>query len=384
MVDLQNALFSDPKIEYPIHNMELHFDDYITKCKSIIATTRIDLNNHTAEKIIEANSPFELKPNTTNKPKIGILLIHGLLDTPFQLRDIGKQLQSQGCLVRSVLLSGHGTVPGALLHVDYHEWLQTVRYGIASLKKEVDTIILVGNSTGASLALYHAMEHSATVSGIILLSPALKIRSIFAPTSSWYRAISWAWKRAAWFHIDPEETIDYAKYQSLPYNAIYQVYRLSKELKRRQTTNEPLCPLFFVLSQHDKIVCPETIIDYFHAHTNPKSRLLLYTHQSNNFNDTRIQIRPSAYPQHHIINMPHIAIPIAPDNMHYGKSGDFKYASHVDDNKPIIYGEYLRDDLFYNRCMLKLHLTKTHKERLTFNPDFDYMSECIKKFVNND
>ncbi len=374
----RQALFVDPKITYPINNMELHFDEYITKCKSLIASTRLDLTNHNAEKIIEANSPFEFKPMIHDK--MGVLLIHGLLDSPFQLRDIGKKLQSQGYLVRSVLLPGHGTIPGALLNVNYQEWLQTVRYGIASLKKEVDKIILIGNSTGASLALYEAIENSTIVAGVVLLSPALKIRSCFAPTANWYRAISWAWKRAAWFHMDPEETMDYAKYLSLPFNAIYQVYRLSLELKQHNGKN-PLCPLFFVLSQDDKIVCPQTIINYFTEHTNPKSRLLLYTNDTNHFNDTRIETKSSAYPQDHIINLPHISLAIAPDDPHYGKNGDYKYSSHIDETKNVIYGEYLRDDLFYNRCMLKLGLTHLAKERLTFNPDFSYMSECVKEFI---
>ncbi len=378
-----NALFSDPKIKYPTNNMELHFDEYITECKSIIASTRVDLTKDNAEKIIEANSPFELKPKNTTKPDIGILLIHGLLDCPLHVRDIGEQLQAQGYLVRSVLLDGHGTVPGALLHVDYREWLQTVRYGIASLKKEVEKIILIGQSTGASLALYQAIENSETVSGVILVSPALKIRSCFAPIANWYRLIDWAWKRAAWFHQDPEETIDYAKYSSLPYNAIYQVYRLSQDLKERQNSHLPLCPLLFILSQDDKIVCPTTIIDYFLEHNNIKSRLLLYSNHSNHFKDSRIQMKASAYPRHHIINFPHTVIPISPANPHYGNMGDFKYSSHVDETQNVIYGEYLRDDLFYNRCMLKLGLTHLRKERLTFNPDFMYMSEYIKKFVED-
>lgn len=378
---MAHALFSDPKVKYPVNNRDLPFDDYITKCKSIIASTRVDLTKDNAEKIIEANSPFELKPHSTQKSKVGVLLIHGLLDSPFHVKDIGKQLQSQGYLVRSVLLDGHGLVPGALLNVDYHDWLQTVRYGIASLEKEVEKIILMGQSTGASLALYEAIEHSKTVAGVILVSPALKIRSIFAPTANWYRAISWAWKRAAWFHMDPEETIDYAKYSSLPFNAIYQVYRLSNALKERQNSIKPVCPLLFVLSQDDKIVCPQTIIDYFLEHTNPKSRLLLYTNHSNTFNDARIQMKASAYPKHHIVNFPHIVIPISPANPHYGNMGDYKYSSHVDETRDVMYGEYLRNDLFYNRWMVKLGLTRFRKERLTFNPDFIYMNQYIDQFI---
>lgn len=373
MFSQQPALFTDPGVEYPIYNMDLHFDDYITKCKTIIANTRTDLTTPDAQTIIEANSPFELQPKTSTK--VGALLVHGLLDSPFQFRDIGKQLQSQGLLVRSLLLPGHGTVPGALLNVDYHQWLQAVRYGIATLKKDVEHIILVGNSTGASLLLHQAVENDAPIAGAVLLSPPLKIRSRFAFVSCWHPAISQRWKRAAWFHIDPEETLDYVKYWSLPYNAIAQVYLLSKTLK------QPQCPLFFVTSQEDAIVCPQTILRFFMKNQNSHSRLLLYTNRLNRLSDTRIETRPSAYPKQYIVNFSHVAMTYSPENPHYGKYGDYKYASHVEENNNVVYGEFLRNHLFYNKWKLKFGLTQAREERLTFNPDFDYMCEQIEQFV---
>ncbi len=183
-------LFQDPHINDPIDDLDLPFAEYITRCQTIIQQTRLDLiDNPHANAIVQANSPFELRPTTaTKKISYGVLLIHGLLDSPFMVRDFGYALQSEGALVRSILLPGHGTRPGALLNVTFEQWLQAVRYGIASFVGQVDRLVLVGYSTGASLALHESLQHPG-LHRIGLTSPALKLYSKIAFASNWYRAI---------------------------------------------------------------------------------------------------------------------------------------------------------------------------------------------------
>lgn len=360
--------------------MEQSFSEYIIKCKSLIATTRIDLNNNpNANLIIEANTPYELNP-VNQKIKAGILMLHGLLDSPFEFRELGPHLQSQGFLVRSLLLPGHGTIPGALLPIDYQEWVDAVKDGIHSLQKEVQQIILLGYSTGASLALHHLLKNNTKIAGIILIVPPIKIYSSFAPIANLPSKLSKIYKNAAWFYKSPEETSDYAKYLSMPYNAIYQVYRLSQELR---ALNKPItsCPLLFIASSADRIVCPSAIINFFTNHTNPESRLLFYTNKPFPTKDKRIQCRPCYYPNQHIKNLSHICLPYSEYNNHYGKHGDCPYSSHTDKNNNTIYGEFLRDDLYINRWKLKLGLTTTRYERLTFNPDFTHMTTTILNFA---
>jgi len=378
-------LFTDPKINYPINDLDLSFSEYIAECKQIITNTRIDLTPNTAEQIINANTPFELRPvGQTNKIKRGALLIHGLLDSPFHLRDIGLHLQKEGVLARSVLLPGHGTVPGALLHTHYHQWLQTVRYGIHSLAKEVDQVFLVGESTGASLALSMAARDGVDITGIIVISPALKIRSILSPLAGLHQPFAKIWPRTAWLHIAKNETKNYAKYKSIPFNAVQQVYTLSQEIKKNQSPSQPTCPIFFALSQDDQVICPHAIIRFFNQHKNPHSRLLLYANpKSNHFTDSRITVRSSFFPEMRIVNFSHIAIHISPDNPYYGKNGSYYDASHVDEKNNFTYGEFLRPDIQLNDLLLKLKLSRKQYQRLTFNPDFEFLKSAIHQFIKN-
>lgn len=381
MVDLSSALFSDPNIDYPNNNPNLPFSDYITKWKKIISDTRIDLTAQNAERIIEANAPFELRPKTSTPPKNGALLIHGLFDSPFQLRDVGNTLQANGLLVRAIVLPGHGTVPGALLHVDHRQWLKAVQYGINSLKNEVENVFIVGYSTGASLALYQMAQDHTSIAGIILISPALKIRSKFVPYANALRILGKRWQRAAWFHLDKHETLDYAKYRSIACNAVYQVHDLTKAITRSQPNTEPNCPLFFLLSEDDKTVCAATVIDYFKQHTHPQSRLLLYTNKNTCYDDQRIIPRNSAYPHLNIVNFSHTCLPISPNNQHYGKQGDYAYASRITDSNNVIFGEFLRNEIDFNALMMKCGIARLAKQRLTFNPDYDHMSNSMHDFI---
>jgi len=365
-------IFQDPHIDYPIYDFHLDFSDYIKQSEQIIANTRQDLQQH-PELTIKSNTPFELRPNNPNV-KSGALLVHGLLDSPFIMRDIGDYLQSQGLLVRSIMLPGHGTVPGALLNVQYDEWLQAVNYGIATLKRDVENIFLVGFSTGATVSIYSAMQNP-DITGLVLIAPALKINSPFTFLSNWDRFVAKKWDRAKWFYLGEE--IDYVKYQSLPFNAIYQVYQLGLALQKSDLKK----PLFMALSNEDKIVCSKTSMNYFQQNPNSLNRVLIYSSKPLFFSDERITIRNSAYPDMNILNFCHITLPVAPNNFHYGKEGDYVHASHIQKN--VRYGSFDKADSFFYDMLRRLKLTSFEYERLTFNPDFEFMQNQMGKFIKS-
>lgn len=371
-------LFISPQQQYPIYDLNLSFSNYIHECKKLIANARQDLLND-ADKIIDANSPFELKPKD-QPPKFGVLLVHGLLDSPFTMREISTCFQESGGLVRAVLLPGHGTVPGSLLTVDYHDWIQTVRYGIASLAKEVDKIIIAGYSTGATLALHYALQGETRIDGLIFFAPALKINTTFDFAQNWHRIISWAWPRAKWFTLQEEN--NYAAYKSCAFNAGYQLYLLIKEVYHLLASKVPQCPVLCVLSEDDVTIASKKTIEYFRQFPNSNNRMILYSNKTSCYQDSRILIRPAAYPAMRIENISHICIAFSPNNRHYGIQGDYCEASHIDENDNVIYTEANRDTLFFDDLLFKLKLSKKQYSRITFNPDFDFMIQSIREFLS--
>lgn len=377
------ATTSSSTVDYPISDSNLPFSDYIAKTKAIIIDRRTDLEqNPAAECIIAANSPYELYPanpiRSGNKLKYGILLIHGLLDSPFSLRDIGDHFQQAGMLVRSILLPGHGTTPGDLLNVSYHDWLQAVRYGANSLRHDVESIYLVGYSTGAALSVYQALQDDH-IAGILLLSPAISIK---APVDAmvWWHYILRHFQRndRDWLHQEKE--IDYTKYLSLPFNPVNQVSKLTAVIKEMRQHHTLKTPMFMVLSREDETISSDRAMHFFTRSTNAESRLLFYSSIDRTYSDSRITTRSSCYPDLNINYFSHISIPFKPTNPHYGQHGDYSRSARID-VKDCIYGAYNYIELKICQFFYRIGLMQKQRRELTYNPDFDYMVKKMTSFI---
>lgn len=384
--DLSVSL-NETNVDYAISNSSLPFAQYIAHSRTLIEDRRTDLQHPPggadADRVIEANCPFEFYPpnpiHAGKQLKYGALLIHGLLDCPFSLRDVGTNLQANGILVRSVLLPGHGTKPSDLINVSYHDWIQAVRYGVESLSKEVEHIYLIGYSTGAALSIYHAL-HDSKIAGIILISPAIRLKApvdIFIKLHQLLKPFNR--QNKSWLYREKEN--DYTKYHSIALNAVSQVNLLTKviaELRQHHTLH---CPMFMISSREDETISSSRALDYFSHFKDPDSKLLLYSSLTHGHPDSRISTRLSCYPDLHVKHFSHAAVPFAPDNFHYGENGDYPGASHLRLNGQYIFGAYNKVEINFFEMLRKCGLGKQHRRELTYNPDFDFMAESIVEFV---
>lgn len=369
-------------ITYPILDSSLSFADYITYCQNMIASRRTDLGKAGAhaQTIIEANSPFEFYPSHSlpnrSQLKYGILFVHGLFDCPFSLKEIATYLQADNVLCRAILLPGHGTRPADLLTATYQDWLQAVEYGVETLKKEVEQVFLLGYSTGAALSIYHALQDAA-IKGVILLAPAIKIKTPVDIIFNCSPLMTWMRRKKQWLYC--EEEVDYTKYLSIAFNPVYQVNQLIELMNDMLNNCQLHCPVFLTISREDETISSHTAIDFFTQLTNPQNKLLLYSANHEHYSDERIIIRTSQHFPRHIKHLSHVGMPFSPANSHYGIEGDYIYASHSDTD--CIYGAYnLLEENAFN-LLYKLNLVKTKRRQLTYNPDFDFMTKMITKFV---
>lgn len=379
---------STSKIAYPIADSSLSFEQYINICRQLIESRRNDLTESAeiAKKIVDANSPYLLMPagkiaqDTNTVHEQGALLIHGLYDCPFTMRDIGHVLQQNGILCHSILLPGHGTKPADLLHTSYHEWIQTVRYGIQSMRKQVKKIFLVGYSTGAALAIHHAQQ-DPSIAGVVLISPAVQLHSYVQWGLMWHGIQSLFGKNNAWLHREKE--IDYTKYRSLTFNSVQQVIALTKMIQASTVKNSLNVATLMILSQDDETICPNKAIEFFTHLPNPANRLLLYASKKASFNDARVQVRPIESIDPTIESYSHVCLPFSPNNFHYGKEGDFLPITTTE-NKPYLHGAYNRAIEQYYHLLYKLGILQKDRRKLTYNPDFDYLANEISRFIQTD
>lgn len=125
-------------------------------------------------------SPFFIQPPALSGVEgeqangFGILLIHGLLASPAELRDYGGYLVKQGYTVLGIRLKGHGTSPHALRDQSWEDWYGCVQRGFSILKAHCRRIFVAGFSTGGTLALKLAAEQHPEIIGVIAVSVPLK------------------------------------------------------------------------------------------------------------------------------------------------------------------------------------------------------------------
>lgn len=126
------------------------------------------------------NTPSETLPAGDAVGTRGILLIHGLGDSPWSFVDQARTYANAGWLVRTVLLPGCGTRPEDMLEPTADDWRRVVREQAEILDRDLKTlhpgektqVWLGGFSTGCNLAIEFASRHE-WISGLVLFSPAV-------------------------------------------------------------------------------------------------------------------------------------------------------------------------------------------------------------------
>ena len=318
------------------------FEDYIRRSKQLIQAGRVDLEPAAKEVIVRANTPFEYRPHPEKcksqqgpfKYKHGVLLIHGLTASPYMMQDLGRFFRDRCFLVRSILLPGHGTRPGDLLDIDYKDWVKAVDYGVGSFKGHVENLFLAGFSIGGALTFHHVISaqhiqngkgsHSLlAVKGLFLFSPALKPKNGLAFLAGMVSLFK------DWLSITSDR--DYGAYESFPYNAAAQSYKLSDEINQqlRILRTVPV-PVFVALSVDDETVDSDHTIDVFRRYLNVvPSHMQLYTREPQAYaSDLRIEALQSQLDGEKILSFSHTSITVPRNHPHYGIKGDYRRCLH--------------------------------------------------------
>lgn len=356
----------------------------------MIAEARSGYNCIGLEKIADGNAPFELKPSGDyqtgrEKPyRRGVLLTHGLTDSPYFMRHLAAFFQENGFRVMAVLLPGHGTRPGDLLDTNWREWFKTVAYGADRLATEVDEVYLAGFSAGGTLSVCQSLRDKR-ICGLFLFSPAFKIASR-AAWANWHKTFSWLVPSWKWLTIMPDK--DIYKYESLPKNAVAQVCALVRELGSQLRQHEVGIPVFAAASMDDATVDASVTVDFMARTRHPSSKLVLYTTDMGKIPcgipNGKLEMVDSALPGQRILGSAHTAIVLPPEDAHYGAEGNYSNCIHY----------YPRDMEKYEACNKRSeeiwqgeitaeNLNAGTLRRLMVNPNFAALKTSMKRFIDN-
>jgi len=363
-----------------------NFADYLAYSREIISHARIDLSDNNRETIISANMPFALIPpahcpaSTTKRFQRGILLIHGLSDSPYWLHHLGAYFQQQCFFVLTILLPGHGTRPGDLLDVNWQDWARAVEFGTGLLQRSVEQVWLGGYSTGATLALYQAGRKPG-IDGLILISPALRLapKAAYAHWRQWFGR--W-WRPALWWQIQPDD--DPYKYESFPVNGAVQLYRLIQELQPL-LQQPPALPLLIAASEDDASVDSRATIELFNRWPASRKRLLWFSREMQAQEDGPVQVidsRAIDKPTNHPIrSSSHISLLMPASDPQYGANGRYASCLHYFEEQPRAWQSCKdrNEDLLGETTAY--FLSRGIVRRLTYNPYYQDMLKQIDRFI---
>lgn len=208
--------------------------------------------------------PGEAKERTVGAPlllkgtsrKLGIVLVHGFLAAPREMRELADYLHGKGYWVYCVRLRGHGTSPGDLATRGGSDWIESVDIGYALMSAICTRVVVGGFSFGGGLALDAAARMSG-LAGVFAVSPPFRLQDIssrFAPAvSTWNRLMDMIHCNGAakeYVEITPERpSINYAR---IPVAALAELEHFMEELEPRLA--DVVAPTLIVQAHGDPVV----------------------------------------------------------------------------------------------------------------------------------
>jgi len=199
--------------------------------QSRVHPERFDRFEHNWNRSVEMKVP---------EPRGAILLLHGLSDSPYSMRNLAEFFRGRGLYVFALRVPGHGTVPSELDDVEWEDWMAAVRFAARHVRERAGPggrVFLGGYSNGAALSVVYTLEALEAEAlplpdGLFLFSPAIGVTPL-AFLAKWQLALSKlpGLEKLGWVDILPE--YDPFKYNSFPTNAGLQIYRLTSEITRR-------------------------------------------------------------------------------------------------------------------------------------------------------
>jgi len=377
------------------------------------------------------NRTFELSPSNV---KGGVLMLHGLTDSPYSMRHLARIFEEQGYYVLALRMPGHGTIPSGLLHATWEDWMAAAYLGARHVREKTAKDLpfyIVGYSNGGALAVKYMMdslenEKLPIPDRAILLSPMLGV-TFFARFSTWHKTLSWLpyFEKFKWLDVLPE--YDPFKYNSFPKAAGEQSYLLTNAIQKqieqlvRSGNISSLPPMTTFQSLVDATVLTSAIVDSLYSKLSPnKHELVLFdvnrlsevktflynqhdtlidslmqaknlpfavslmTNKNDNTRDVVLKMKRinsqnieietpelTLFWPEKVYSLSHVAIPFSPNDLLYGPMGRNES------------NNYINLGTFAPRGEKKiLNIPTDQLMRLRYNPFFDYIERKIVDIIN--
>ncbi|MDP5008794.1 MAG: alpha/beta fold hydrolase [Glaciimonas sp.] len=202
--------------------------------------------------------------------KVGVLLVHGLGGTQYDLGMMDKILKRAGMDTHTLTLPGHAGQPEDLLGVTAEDWLEKVRAKYRELLPLYETLHVMGMCMGALLSIEVVKQERHTKGRLIALAPPVFFDGWSTP---WYRGLRhlvyYLPKLTRTMKVEEEDPFgvknelvrsiikakfargDNFHYQWVPLYCVQQVDRLRKWV--REDLHHISCPTLLIHAREDEL-----------------------------------------------------------------------------------------------------------------------------------
>jgi esterase/lipase/1-acyl-sn-glycerol-3-phosphate acyltransferase len=205
----------------------------------------------------EIGRPFRLNSlDTEVRQPFGVVLCHGYLAAPAEIRELAEHLVAAGHQVYGARLSGHGTDPSQLALTKRDDWRFSLERAIAAMRSACDQVVVVGFSTGGLLAIDAAARLPGIV-GVVAINAPLHLRdraSHLAPVVNAWNGVAHALHldRLAWTEVASEPEWPDVNYRRNPVSGLHELERLIADI--RLLAPQVWVPTLVVQADDDPVV----------------------------------------------------------------------------------------------------------------------------------
>ncbi|OJF67534.1 hypothetical protein BK026_01255 [Alteromonas sp. V450] len=361
------------------------FDNYLGDVESYLQEHRTFISNKKAKELF-MNMPFECG---TQFRDIGVLLVHGLGDSPYFFRDIANAMCNEGIHVRTILLPGHGSKPGDMLNVTYQQWQTETNHHIRLFSKEVDNLYIGGFSTGANLTTIasFSMTEELDIKGLMHFSPAFKSRFFVSRLAPYIDSLF------PWPNVEEEDNPSRYNSTAMPGFAAYQEsVNVLQDLFTRSDKEERTLnlPVLMVVAEKDSVVDTAIIAEQFRDNfTHPHKCLLWQGEKAPEVPENTLIMQTMNVPEQRISAASHMSTLFSDENPLYGIESDFRICDNGQGSdaearckagEEVWYGPWGFKPDNADEALASNKQDRVYA-RLTYNPYFDRMVDQLLAFT---
>ena len=226
-------------------------------------------------KDMDVGRPFLLLPQNY---RAGIVLTHGYMAAPEEIRALANYLFNAGYAVYGVRLKGHGTSPANLAVTEWDEWYQSLNRGYAIIKSLTDTVVLGGFSTGGTLSLLAAGRKMEKVTAVFAVNAPLKLQRFGARLAPTIVTMTSLLKRVRgvpneWEYVENNPENAHINYTRNPLKGVVELGKCMDSMEA--ALKSIISPTLLIQGSKDPIVDPTSAMDIFNQIGTSKKELIV-------------------------------------------------------------------------------------------------------------